>query len=94
MFSRKQSSDGDDVSVSSGNSFCIDSDVTSDDGISMKSENGDDDLNETSEEKTSKTFDSLVDALETVCKQDKDKIKVHAGYGVDVAIFELFHQQS
>jgi len=67
----KRQSDGDDVSI--GSTVSTDSDMLMDDVISIKSEADEDESNE---EKKKKAFDVLVDTLENVRKQNKEKIKV------------------
>ena len=72
----KDSTSIDDVSVCS--SVSNDSDIVMDDVVSLKSEADEDEFtsSETMEERKTKTFDVLIDALENVRKNQKEKIKV------------------
>ena len=72
---RSQSTDSDEVSLAGSLSSIDSGDVTSDDITSVKSD-GDDDESLDGERRKSKTYDGMMDALESVRKQSKDKEKI------------------
>jgi hypothetical protein len=74
---QKDSTNTDDVSNCS--SVSNDSDIVMDDVVSLKSEADEDEFttSETIDERKTKTFDILLDALEHVRKNQKEKIKVN-----------------